>query len=323
MKDVKNIEDLIKQMQRDKLEIDVIKEEKNPEITKKLEEERTIGFGDFTMGDMKVINIKEDLKEFDYFENPSEEDLEIEDILIEEENEKKVHKNENENPIIEFNNIGLKINKTIILEDVSFNIMPGEFVYFVGKSGAGKSSLSKMIYREIKNTTGTLYLDGQNITRLKNKNLPKLRRKIGVIFQDYKLLNEKTIYENVKYALDVTGYPKKNKKEQVLKTLKSVGIIDQKDKYPDELSGGQQQRVAIARAIVSEPIIIVADEPTGNLDPQNALAIMDILKKINESGTTIIMATHDVAIVNKYKERVILFDKGQVINESIGGYIYE
>lgn len=225
--------------------------------------------------------------------------------------------------IVSFKKVALEFDQERVLSEVDLDIYEGEFVYFVGQSGAGKSSLAKMVYREIKPTDGEIYVDGEEIGQMKNNKMPYLRRKIGVIFQDYKLLKDKTVYENVRYSLDVTGYEKAKREEQVLKTLERVGILDQKDKYPDELSGGQQQRVAIARAIVDDPKIIVADEPTGNLDPENALQIMEILMNINSTGTTFIMATHDVGIVNIFKNRVVLLKDGQVANETEGEYIYE
>ncbi len=225
--------------------------------------------------------------------------------------------------VIEFKDVALKIEREQILRDIDIKIHEGEFVYFVGASGAGKSSMVKMIYREAKNTKGTLTVLGKNVTKMRQGQLPALRRKVGVVFQDFKLLPDKTIYENVKFSLDVTGYPRKKKHEQVLKVLRQVGITAQKDKYPNELSGGQQQRAAIARAIVDEPSILVCDEPTGNLDPENAIQIMEIITEINESGTTVLMATHDVGIVNKYKHRVVLMKNGRISNESEGEYIYE
>ncbi len=351
MKDIKKIEELLQSSKREKIDIDIKAEVDNEyvEVTRKLEEEKVMGFDDFGDEEIKVVNMKEELKDFDYFSNEaaevnSEKEVELSDV--DKDNmknysaiESKVEDNEKmftidvseltqkdtskETPIIEYKNVSLKIGRDEIIKDVSLQIYPGEFIYFVGKSGAGKSSLAKMIYKETKNTSGTILVDDTNVTKMRSGKLPHLRRKIGVIFQDFKLLNEKTVYENVKYSLDVTGYPRKEKKDQVLKILKIVGVLDQKDKYPNELSGGQQQRVAIARAIVDDPKIIVADEPTGNLDPQNALAVMEILNKINKTGTTIVMATHDVGIVNKYKNRVLLFNKGQIENESAGGYIYE
>ncbi|WOO88223.1 ATP-binding cassette domain-containing protein [Mollicutes bacterium LVI A0039] len=222
-----------------------------------------------------------------------------------------------------FENVDLKIEREQILRDINIKIHEGEFVYFVGASGAGKSSLIKMIYRESKNSKGTLTVLDKNVTKLRQRHLPELRRKVGVVFQDFKLLPDKTIYENVKFSLDVTGYPRKKKHEQVLKVLRQVGIASHKDKYPNELSGGQQQRAAIARAIVDEPSILVCDEPTGNLDPENAIQIMEIITDINENGTTVLMATHDVGIVNKYKHRVVLMKNGRISNEGEGEYIYE
>lgn len=242
------------------------------------------------------------------------------DDILKVESEKKIDKKK---VMVSFDNIGLSFDDEQIFKDLSLKIYEGEFVYFVGSSGAGKSSLAKMIYREVKSSGGNIYVDGENITTMKSNEMPYLRRKIGVIFQDYKLLKDKTIYENVKYSLDVTGYDKDKRKEQVIKTLKRVGILEQKDKYPSELSGGQQQRVAIARAIVDDPKIIVADEPTGNLDPENALQIMEILMNINKTGTTFVMATHDVGIVNIFKKRVVLLKDGKVANEVEGEYIYE
>lgn len=225
--------------------------------------------------------------------------------------------------VIKFEDVALKIEREQILRDINIKIHEGEFVYFVGASGAGKSSMIKMIYRESKNTKGKLEVLGKNVTKMRQGQLPALRRKVGVVFQDFKLLPDKTIYENVKFSLDVTGYPRKSKHEQVLKVLRQVGIVSQKDKYPNELSGGQQQRAAIARAIVDEPSILVCDEPTGNLDPENAIQIMEIISEINEAGTTVLMATHDVGIVNKYKHRVVLMKNGRITNEGEGEYIYE
>ncbi len=227
------------------------------------------------------------------------------------------------NSIIEFRNVGLNYDGEVILDEVSINIRKGEFVYLVGESGAGKSSLIKMIYKEISNTKGSVFVEKENISKLNHKELPRLRRKIGVIFQDYKLLPDKTIKENVAFSLEVTKYPKDKIQKRVEEVLKKVGISSQADKYPDELSGGQQQRAAIARAIVDEPIILVADEPTGNLDPENALSIMDLLEQIHKDGTTIVMATHDVGIVNNFAHRVVLLGDKGIVKEDEGKYIYE
>ncbi len=236
------------------------------------------------------------------------------------ENKKKI---DPKKVIVSFEDVSLSFDDEVVIDTLNLEIREGDFVYFVGASGAGKSSLAKMVYREIKPTSGNLYVDGENIVNLKSNKMPYLRRKIGVIFQDYKLLKDKTVYENVRYSLDVTGYEKSKREDQVLKTLERVGLLEHKEKYPNELSGGQQQRVAIARAIVDDPKIIVADEPTGNLDPENALQIMEILMNINKTGTTFIMATHDVGIVNIFKNRVVLVKDGKVANEVEGEYIYE
>ncbi len=225
--------------------------------------------------------------------------------------------------LIEFRDVFLQYNREVVLQKINLSIANGEFVYLVGESGAGKSSMIKMLYREVVVSGGAIIIDNQDITKLESYQLPKLRRKVGVIFQDYKLLPDKTIFKNVSFSLEVTGYPRKKIKAKVMETLRKVGIASQAYKYPDELSGGQQQRAAIARAIVDEPIILVADEPTGNLDPENALAIMELLEKINEEGTTIVMATHDVGIVNNFPKRVVLLGKGKVLKESRGEYIYE
>lgn len=226
-------------------------------------------------------------------------------------------------PIIEFDEVSLRLGQEEVLKDIDLKIYKGDFVYLVGASGAGKSSIIKMIYRENKNTKGNVYIKNENITNLKSSQLPKLRKKIGVIFQDYKLLKDKTVFQNVAYSLEVTRYPKRKIKDRVEYILDKVGIKDQAYKYPNELSGGQQQRAAIARAIVSDPEILVADEPTGNLDPENALAIMEILERINNEGTTIVMATHDVGIVNNFSKRVILLNRGKIVKEAQGEYIYE
>ena len=345
-----NIEDMINRTKRDKLNLDLDKNHDYDDITKKLEEEKILKYSDLTNDELKVINVKEDLKEFDYFNDLASEQLkEIKDIndlkieashhdnlgLVDGEIEnavkienitlkQEIRKIDRSNgPLIYFDKVKLAYGKDEVIKGVDLKIYKGEFIYFVGKSGAGKSSLIRMIYREVRNTDGRLMIDKENITRYKPRNMPKLRRKVGVIFQDYKLLPDKTVMENVMYSLEVTRFKKSLRKEKVLDTLKRVGIIEKKDKFPNELSGGQQQRVAIARAIVSDPLILVADEPTGNLDPENAIAIMEILKKINERGTTVVMATHDVGIVNKYSNRVVLFKDGIIENEVDGGYIYE
>lgn len=325
----KKIDDLLKETQKSKLNFNFEMDSEFDELDKKLKNERAVSFSDFTDDKIEIIDVEKDLAEFDY-ELPEE----VEEIDDQEEND-----DENVQPtieetleikdidpskaIIEYKNIHLSYGRDEVIRGIDLEINEGEFVYFIGKSGAGKSSLTKMIYRDVVNTEGTLLVDNTDVTKLKSRNLHHLRRKIGVIFQDYKLLVDRTVYENVKYSLDVINYPKHERKDQTLKILKLVGIIELKDKYPNELSGGQQQRVAIARAIVDNPKIIVADEPTGNLDPTNALAIMKLLEKINQSGATVVMATHDVGIVNKFVHRVISIGEGKVLSDGVGGYIYE
>jgi cell division transport system ATP-binding protein len=207
------------------------------------------------------------------------------------------------------------------LNDVTLHIKPKEFVIIVGPSGAGKSTLVKLINREIKPDSGEVYVGGINYKDLKKRDIPYLRRKIGVVFQDYKLLPKKTVFENVAYALEVSAIKTKDIKERVPKVLELVGLDRKAKNFPKELSGGERQRVAIARALVHSPRILVADEPTGNLDPRNAWGLIEILLKINTIGTTVLMTTHNQAIVNKLRKRVIVLKDGKVSkDEQIGKY---
>lgn len=291
-----------------------------------------------TEADIKLDFLKQDLQNKSDVQEEQKKHINNQDLLNEENKDILEEKLSNEDyriqkmetkfmsdndEVIKFDNVSLEYENEIVLTGVNLTICKGEFVYLVGESGAGKSSMIKMIYREIKNDEGTLTIKNKDVTRLKMKNLPSLRRMVGVIFQDYKLLKDKTIFDNVAYALQVTRYPKRKIKARVEYILDKVGILDQKDKYPDELSGGQQQRASIARAIVGDPEILVADEPTGNLDPENALAIMEILETINNEGTTVVMATHDVGIVNNFPKRVVLLGNGSILKETKGEYIYE
>lgn len=320
----KKIDDLLKKTQTSKLNFEIKMDSEFDDLTSKLENEHNISISDFANQNTMVINVEEDLSEFDYDMPDEFENIEMpKDEVVLENIELERKQIDTSNAIIEYENVHLQYGNDKIINGVDLEIHEGEFVYFIGKSGAGKSSLTKMIYRDVVNTKGTIIVDKKDVTRMRQRNLHHLRRKIGVIFQDYKLLNDRTVYENVKYSLDVINYPKHKRKDQVLKILNLVGIINFKDNYPNELSGGQQQRVAIARAIVDDPKIIVADEPTGNLDPSNALVIMNLLEKINQSGTTVVMATHDVGIVNKFKHRVILVGEGKVLSDKVGGYKYE
>lgn len=202
------------------------------------------------------------------------------------------------------------------LKDINLRIDQGEFVFLVGHSGAGKSSLLKLITREEKLTDGRIIVGKENITNIKNKSLHKYRRDIGIIFQDYRLIEEKTVYENIELALRVVGEKSKNIRPKVMEALERVGIANKYKKYPHELSGGECQRVGIARAIVNKPSIIIADECTGNLDVENSRKIVDLLEDINEEGVTIVMATHDTEILKQYNKRIIAIDAGKIIKDT-------
>lgn len=207
---------------------------------------------------------------------------------------------------------------------LTVNIKQGEFVYVVGPSGAGKSTFIKMMYREEKPSTGSINVNGLTIETLAERDVPYFRRQLGVIFQDFKLLPKLTVYENVSFALEVIEEEPDAIRERVTEVLGLVGLEDRADALPSELSGGEQQRVAIARAIVNRPKVVIADEPTGNLDIETALDIMKIFTRINERGTTIVMATHNADIVNTIRHRVIAIEGGKIVRDEIeGGYGYE
>lgn len=209
----------------------------------------------------------------------------------------------------------------IALEEISCKIGQGEFVSIVGASGAGKSTLLKMIYASERPTHGSVYFGGRDIASIPERLLPFYRRNFGTVFQDFKLLPKKTVFENVAYALEVQGKSNAQIREEVPKILELVGMDDQMDKYPDHISGGEAQRVALARAIISRPRVLIADEPTGNLDPASTDDIIRLLLKINELGTTVILATHDQSIVNRLHKRVIVLDEGQIVRDDAqGGY---
>jgi len=210
------------------------------------------------------------------------------------------------------------------LNGISVNIEQGEFVFIVGPSGAGKSSFIKLIYREIKPSQGEIFINDLNMNELKEKDIPFVRRDLGVIFQDFKLLPKLSVYENVAFALEVIEEDPDQIMKRVMKVLELVGLKHKSRSLPHQLSGGEQQRVAIARAIVNQPKIVIADEPTGNLDPETSWEIMDIFEEINTRGTTIIMATHSQDIVNKLKKRVIAIENGMIVrDEQQGEYGYE
>jgi len=207
-------------------------------------------------------------------------------------------------------------NGVTALSDVNLEIKKGEFVFITGGSGSGKSTLIKLLYRQEKPTRGNVMVGGVNVAKLRNGKVYKIRRKIGIVFQDYKLLEKLTVYENIAFVLEMYGMKSKEMRPKILKALEQVGLKEKSRSYPTELSGGEQQRVSIARAIVTEPKVLVCDEPTGNLDPKTSLEIMKVIEDINTNmGTTIIMVTHDETIVNKMKKRVVTLDKGMIIKD--------
>ena len=210
------------------------------------------------------------------------------------------------------------------LNDVSLHIKEGEFVFVVGESGSGKSTFIRLLLKELEPTSGKIFINGQEINRLKRNQIPKLRRNIGVVFQDFRLLRDRNVYENVAFAMEVLGYDKKEIRKRVLEVLDLVGLKNKVRQYPDQLSGGEQQRVVIARAIVNKPKLLICDEPTGNLDPDTSMEIMKVLEQINAMGTTIIMATHDRDIVDRMKKRVVILDHGRLARDiEKGGYYNE
>lgn len=196
--------------------------------------------------------------------------------------------------------------------DFDLKVKKGDFVFVIGQSGSGKSTLIKLLYREEKPTNGSINIGGIEVAKLRNRKVYKLRRKLGIVFQDYKLLPRLTVYENVAFALEILGLPNEEIRNKTLKALDQVGLKNKSKNYPNELSGGEQQRVAIARAIVNEPKLLLCDEPTGNLDPETSWEIMQVLDEINKLGTTIIMATHDKEMVNRMKKRVIVIEAGRL-----------
>jgi cell division transport system ATP-binding protein len=208
------------------------------------------------------------------------------------------------------------------LDHVSLEIAKGDFVFLVGHSGTGKSSLLRLLYREAKPSSGEITVDGIRVDRLARGRIPALRRHLGVVFQDYKLLSDKTVWENVAFAMQVTGAHTKDVMRQVPRVLDLVGLSHKSRMYPGELSGGEQQRTAIARALVNNPKILLSDEPTGNLDPQNTTEIMELLLRINLKGTTIVVATHNQAVVDRMRRRVVRMEDGRIVTDEERGYYY-
>ena len=210
------------------------------------------------------------------------------------------------------------------INGISIKINQGEFAYIVGPSGAGKSTFIKMMYREEKPSSGNIIVNGANVAKIKDSKVPIFRRHIGVVFQDFKLLPKLTVYENIAFALEVIEQSPEEIKKRVLEVLELVKLKGKMDSFPDELSGGEQQRVSIARSIVNSPKVVIADEPTGNLDPETSWEIMDIFEEINKHGTTILMATHNREIVNTIRKRVIAIENGNVVRDEVRGeYGYE
>ena len=205
------------------------------------------------------------------------------------------------------------------VDNLSLTIEDGEFVFLVGESGSGKSTLLKLLMRELVPSEGSITIDGKEITKLRRKKVAELRRNMGIVFQDYRLLQKRTVYENVAFALEVIEIPTRKIRRSVPAALNLVGLSHKSNNYPNEISGGEQQRTAIARAIVNNPPLLLADEPTGNLDPRNSQEIMEVLDAINNRGTTVIVATHDRAIVDAMKKRVIHLENGVIVRDSMGG----
>lgn len=228
-------------------------------------------------------------------------------------------------PIIEFDKVSKTYQKDIsALREINLKINKGEFVFVVGSSGSGKSTLIKLLLKEIEPTSGRSYVEGKDLSKLRRRQVAKYRRKLGVVFQDFRLLTDRNAYENVAFAQRVIDTPQSTIKRKVPALLAAMGLLDKKDSFPNELSGGEQQRVALARALINNPLILLADEPTGNLDPKNSVEIMSLLNEINKRGTTVIVVTHNKEIVDMMQKRVITLDNGKLVcDEQKGGYSNE
>lgn len=227
--------------------------------------------------------------------------------------------------LIKFENVCKEYKNGVkAVNNINMHINPGEFVFLIGHSGAGKSTITKLILKETRPTGGRIYLNGEDITNVPNRKIPYIRRYIGIVFQDFRLLSNKTVYENVAFAMQIIGAKPKDIRRNIPIILSMVGLSDKANSFPHQLSGGECQRTAIARAIINKPQVIIADEPTGNLDDENAWEIMNLLQDINNRGTTIIMATHAKEIVDRMKKRVVTLNKGEIVSDLYeGGYYCE
>ena len=223
--------------------------------------------------------------------------------------------------MINFDNVSkqYKNSNTPALDGINLNIEQGEFVFLVGQSGSGKSSLLRLLLKEEKPTSGIVTVNGVNVAKLPNRKVPAFRRTMGIVFQDFRLLPGKTVFDNVAFGMEVIGKSKKEIKQRIPAILDLVGLDEKASRLPSELSGGEQQRVALARAFVNQPKLLLADEPTGNLDPSTSVGIMKLLDRINRTGTTIVMATHDVAIVDQMRKRIVQMENGKIIRDQERG----
>ena len=217
------------------------------------------------------------------------------------------------NKVLEYNKVEIKLDSDLEISDLSLIVNKGDFIFLIGKTGSGKSSILKSMYSENKIIKGEAKISNTDLATIKEKEIPFLRRKIGIIFQDFQLLKDRTVYKNLEFVLNATGWNKKNEKnERINLCLEKVHISNLSEKYPSQLSGGQKQKVAIARSLLNEPEIIIADEPTGNLDPKSSLEIMNVLQEINQNGNTIVMATHDFSLLKKYNGRILRCKDGKI-----------
>lgn len=224
--------------------------------------------------------------------------------------------------MIEFRNVSKKFGSNVALDDVTIHIKKGDFVFLVGPSGAGKTTFIRLILKELDPDKGQILLSGKDITKLRKRKIPEVRQKIGMVFQDFRLLEKKTVYENVAFAMEVLHKSRKEIKERVPYVLELVDILDKANRYPAELSAGEQQRVGIARALANQPRVLICDEPTGNLDPVTAMEIMALLELINIRGTTVLMVTHARDIVDAMNKRVVAINEGKIVSDGAGGYVF-